>query len=134
MATTLTVRDETTSPLEKDRVFTLEMESERVTVEALIRTRVLQEVEAFNARHQSSEPFRGLVQPTDTERTLNGFKVREGRHIDPDEQAERAIEAFGRNGFLLLVNDMQVMELDDIVEVRPETTVSFLKLVPLVGG
>lgn len=132
MTATLTVRDETTSSLDEDHVYLLDLPSERVTVEQLIRTRVRREVEDYNA--STSEHFRGLVQPNDTETTLNGFKVRKGRRIDPDEQCGKAVEAFGRNGFILLVDDRQAEELDEEIEVRPETTVTFLKLVPLVGG
>lgn len=132
MVATLTIRDETTSPLDDDRVFTLDLPAERVTVGDVIRARVRREVEDYNARRP--EYFRGLVQPTDAERTLNGFRVREQRRIDPEEQATKAVEAFGRNGFLLLINDRQVEDLDHAIEVRPGTTVTFLKLVPLVGG
>jgi hypothetical protein len=132
MVATLTIRDETTSPLDDDRVFTLDLPAERVTVADVIRARVRREVEDYNARQP--ELFRGLVQPTDAEKTLNGFRVRERRRIDPEEQAEKAVEAFGRNGFLLLINDRQVEDLDHTIEVRSETTVTFLKLVPLVGG
>jgi hypothetical protein len=32
------------------------------------------------------------------------------------------------------VDDRQVDTLDDEIALRPDTTVSFLKLVPLVGG
>jgi hypothetical protein len=106
--------------------------TERITVRALIRTRVYQEVGDYNLRQP--EYFRGLVQPTDAERTLNGFKVRQGRRIDPEKQFEGAIESFYRNGFLVLVNDRQVDELEEEIEIRPDTTVTFLKLVPLVGG
>ena len=132
MVATLTIRDETTSPLDDDRVFTLDLPAERVTVGDVIRARVRREVEDYNACRP--EYFRGLVQPTDAERTLNGFRVREQRRIDPEEQATKAVEAFGRNGFLLLINDRQVEDLDHAIEVRPGTTVTFLKLVPLVGG
>lgn len=132
MNATLTVRDETTSSLDEDHVFLLDLPSERVTVEALIRTRVRREVADYNA--STSEHFRGLIQPSDAETTLNGFKVRKGRKIDPEEQCGKAVEAFGRNGFILLVDDRQAEELDEEIEVRPETTVTFLKLVPLVGG
>ena len=133
MSATLTVRDETTFAFGgEERVFTLDFPAEKVTVRDLIRARVYGEVEEFNARR--GELFRGLVQPTDTERVLNGFRVREGRRIDAEEQFERAIEAFGRNGFLLLVDDLQVDDLEETIEVGPGTTVTFLKLVPLVGG
>lgn len=132
MTATLTVRDETTSPLDGDRVFVLELPSERVTAEGLIRARVHREVEDHNAR--GTEVFRGLVQPTGAERTLNGFRLRESRRIDPEEQSAKALEAFHRNGFILLVDDRQVEDLDQTIEARPDTTVTFLKLVPLVGG
>jgi hypothetical protein len=134
MSTTLTIRDETTFSFgsDNDKEFTLDVPTERITVRALIRTRVCGEVRDYNLRQP--EYFRGLVQPTDAERTLNGFKVRQGRRIDPEKQFERAIESFYRNGFLVLVNDRQVDELEEEIEIRPDTTVTFLKLVPLVGG
>jgi hypothetical protein len=135
MSTTLKIRDETTFSFrsEDDEEFTLDVPAERITVRELIRARVYGEVRDFNLSHP--EYFRGLVQPSDAERTLNGFKVRQGRRIDPEKQFEKAIEAFYRNGFLVLVDDRQVDELEEEIEVRPETTtVTFLKLVPLVGG
>jgi hypothetical protein len=79
--------------------------------------------------------FHGLVQPTETERTLNGFRLRApGQVIDPERQFLSAVEAFGRNGFLVLVGDRQVEELDAELDLRTDTEVCFLKLVPLVGG
>jgi hypothetical protein len=125
MTATLTVRDETTSSLDEDHVFLLDLPSERVTVEQLIRTRVRSEVEDYNA--STSEHFRGLIQPSDAETTLNGFKIGKERRIDPDEQCGKAVEAVGRNGFILLVDDRQAEKLDEEIEVRPETTVTFLK-------
>ena len=133
ISTTLKIRDETTLSLDgDDREFTLDVPAERITVRGLIRTRIYGEVRDYNLRQP--EYFRGLIQPTDAERTLNGFKVQLGRRRDPEKQFEGAIESFYRNGFLILVNDRQVDELEEEIEIRPETTVTFLKLVPLVGG
>jgi len=134
MSTTLKIRDETTFSLGGDEVggFTLDVLTARITVRELIRARVANEVRDYNL--SQPEYFRGLVQPTDAERTLNGFKMRKGRRIDPDKQFELAIKAFYTNGFILLVDDRQVDELEEEIEVRPDTTVTFLKLVPLVGG
>jgi hypothetical protein len=132
MPATLTVRDETTFRGDEDRIFEIRLPAERVTARELIEARVEGEVEEYNAR--SSEFFRGLIQPAKAERTLNGFRMLQGRRIDAAEQRERALEAFQRNGFILLVDDRQVMELDEAIEVRPTTEVTFLKLVPLVGG
>ena len=38
------------------------------------------------------------------------------------------------NGFFLLVDDRQIEDLDEEVVVTVESTISFVKLVPLVGG
>ena len=46
----------------------------------------------------------------------------------------KALEAFGRNGFFVLVGDKQAVSLDEEFEVKVDTEVSFVKLVPLVGG
>jgi len=106
--------------------------TERITVRELIRSRVYQEVKDYNTLQP--EVFRGLVQPTDTERTLNGYKLRRPRQINWEKQFDKAIAAFLGNGFLILVDDEQVTELDEEITIAPETAVTFLKLVPLVGG
>jgi hypothetical protein len=133
MNATLTVRDEMTFSFNADSFeFTISLPAEVVTARELIRERVRQEVEDYNARQP--EYFRGLVQPTDAERTLNGFRLRKARALDWREQYQKAVEAFHRNGFILLFDDRQVADLDAVIEVRPQATVTFLKLVPLVGG
>jgi len=134
MSTTLKIRDETTVGLggDEDRDFTLDVMGGRITLRELIRTRVANEVRDYNL--SQPEYFRGLVQPTDAERSLNGFRMRKRRRIDPEKQFELAIKAFFANGFIVLVNDRQVDELEEEIEIRPDTTVTFLKLVPLVGG
>ncbi len=107
-------------------------QGEKISIRELIRQRVTQEVEEFNNRQPTV--FRMLVQPNDTERTLNGFKFHKSRFVDPVTQFEKAIEAFEGNGFIVLVDDYQVQHLDDEIALHPETSVTFLKLVPLVGG
>lgn len=131
MSATLTIRDETTAG-EKLSEWSLEVLTERITVCELIRSRVYQEVQDYNLRQ--SGPFRGLVQPTDLERSLNDPKEKKPRRIDWKQQFERAIEAFESRRVLVLVNDRQADSLDEEIEVRPDTTVTFLKLTLLVGG
>jgi hypothetical protein len=78
---TVMIRDETASG-DAIHEFPLEFESENITVRDLIRERVYQEVSEYNFRNRrEGGEFRGLVQPTDAERTLNGFKVPKGRDI-----------------------------------------------------
>ena len=131
MATTVTDRDETTLG-DTTGELTLEFLTERVTAREVIRSRVYQEVTEYNARQAGL--FHGLVQPRDAERTREGFRLRNPRRIDWAEQYESALDAFARNGFLLLVDDRQVTDLDADIEFRHNTEVSFLRLVPLVGG
>ena len=133
MSMTLKIRDETTLSIGGDESgFLLEVPEERITVQDLIRARVYREVHEYNL--DQPEYFHGLIQPSDAERSLNGFKMRRRRRIDPDKQFELAKRAFYTNGFILLVDDRQVDELDEEIEIRPDTTVTFLKLVPLLGG
>jgi hypothetical protein len=110
----------------------LELVSERITVRQLIESRVRREVEAIN--QAPGKEFHTLVQPTDAERTLNGFKLRKPKPIDADAQCALAFDAFKRNGFFLLVDDRQVEDLDEEIVIGADTEVGFFKLVPLVGG
>ena len=131
MASTITIQDKTT--LSGPGYFwELPVATEQLTVRELIKIRVFEEVEDYNSRQ--SDLYRGLVQPTEAEQTLNGYKMLKRREIDWEEQYESATQAFQQNGFLILVDDQQVTELDDIIEILPETSITFLKLVPLVGG
>jgi hypothetical protein len=134
MSTTLKIRDESTLSIggDDESGFLLEVPEERITVRDLIRARVYREVHDYNL--DQPEYFQGLIQPSDAERFLNGFKMRRRRRIDPEKQFELAKRSFYTNGFILLVDDRQVDELDVEIEIRPDTTVTFLKLVPLVGG
>ena len=102
------------------------------TTRELIRSRVQQEVQ----RHNQSLPevFRGLVQPEESEQILNGFRMKVKRRLDWEIQFERACASFVRNGFLVLVNGRQVSDLDERIELRTDSEVQFVKLVPLVGG
>jgi hypothetical protein len=131
MSATLTIRDET--PGSKSfREWSLEVLTERLTVRELIRSRVYQEVQDYN--QQQPGEFQGLVQPTDAERTLNGYRLKKPRQIDWRGQYEQAIAAFESNQVLVLINDRQAESLDEEFDVTPDTQVSFLRLTLLVGG
>jgi hypothetical protein len=133
MHTQVTVRDELAFRLGRPPVeFVVGFPSDHLTVRELIRARIEQEVAAYNDRQ--GEYFQGLVQPAAAELTLNGYRMPRQRRIDLEEQVERALIAFLGNGFLILIDDRQVEQLDDVVLLGPATVVTFLKLVPLVGG
>jgi hypothetical protein len=131
MATAVTLVDKT--PGARDSTaWVLQVVEPMLTARELLRRRVFEEVTRFNANRP--EIFQGLVQPGDTERTLNGYKLRKPRQLDWHEQFAKALEAFDRKRFLLLVGDRQVEDLDEELMLEADTKVTFLKLVPLVGG
>jgi hypothetical protein len=129
----VTVIDETTAG-ERSEGLTLEFLTERVTVRELIRSRVYQEVTEHNARWNLSR--RPLVPVGPEEQALNG-EQRAGaarKKIDWEQQFERALAAFEGNGFLLFAAGKQLLDLDEEITLGPGAEVSFLRLVPLVGG
>ncbi len=133
MPVTLTVRDESTTGDRHDAI-ELTFPTERITVRELIRERVYQEVQDHNLNLAQAPVFRGLVQPTDAEQTLNGYKLKKPRLIDWKPQYDKAVEAFESNAIIILIDEQQAESLDQTVELTKGTEVSFLKLTPLVGG
>jgi hypothetical protein len=127
---TITIMDE--SMVGEKRAWELELGEETLSLRELIRRRIYQEVTEFNAKQ--SGLFRGLVQPTDAERTLNGYRLKSPHRLDWQAQYEKAIESFARRGYVVLVNDKQVTDLDAPITLSGTSEVTFLKLVPLVGG
>jgi hypothetical protein len=93
---------------------------------------VREEVAKANLHRESAHHL--LIQPTDAEITLNGYRLKTPRTIDWERQADVALDAFEHNGFFVIVDDRQVESLDHELELQPETQIRFLKLTPLVGG
>jgi hypothetical protein len=131
MAFTVTVRDETPGAKETTE-FTLELMSARITVDELIRQRVYQEVTDYNREQRA--PVRWLVEPGEREAALNPARRSKPREVSFERQHEVAREAFGKNGFFILVDGRQVETLGEEIELGVDTDVRFLRLVPLVGG
>ena len=131
MPVTLTIKDETATGAVTNEV-AISLAHELTTVKDIIEARVRAEVGAYNSK--DAEYFRGLVQPSDAEATLNGYKLRKRRKLDADQQCRIALEAFKRNGYFVLIDNIQATTPDQMVVVNPSTTVSFIKLTPLVGG
>ncbi len=128
---TITMIDETgfgNKTHEKKFVF----EANELSVRELISQRVFEEVEDYNAKQPSA--FQGLVQPSETEQTLNGFKLKKPRLLNWETQFRKATELFSERGFIILVDDAQVDDLDSMLDLSAVNEVTFLKLVPLIGG
>lgn len=135
----LAIRDETLAGSVMHELM-LTFDAETITVEELIASRIRAEVE----RHQNHLADKlaqykdkvavyknHLVLPSDLENRINDKKA---KPIDVQKQIDTALKAFESNGFLLLVDDEQVDDLTQKVQVSDNTTVSFIKMTPLVGG
>jgi hypothetical protein len=127
----VTFRDETATGRALEE-FSLPDLPERISARELVRLRVREEAARYNAA--PSRHFRGLVKPSDAEAELNGYRMRTARKLIWERQADAAEAAFARNGFLLLVGDRQIEDLDTEIDLIADPVVSFVKLVPLVGG
>jgi hypothetical protein len=127
----ITIVDEIPGAQRREK-FKLALQSQRITARELIERRVRHEVEIYN--RSTPETFTGLVQPTDAEQVLNGWRLKTPRFIDADRQVAKALEAFSRGRILLLVDDRQLETVDDHVTLTRDAEVCFYKLVPLVGG
>jgi hypothetical protein len=127
---TLTLID--TSTVSGQLTRSLTVPDEPLTARRLLRRRIYEEVTEYNAN--ATGVFQGLVQPTETEQTLNGFNVKIGRHLDSESQYRLACTGFAQRSFIILVNDQQITDLDAPLAVTTGTAVEFFKLVPIVGG
>ena len=105
---------------------------DRMTARALLRLRVRDEVARHNAT--GTDLFQGLVRPTRATETTRGFRLPPGHHLDWVAQADTACEAFGHNAFVMLTPTRQIETLDDLIDLRHENEVTFIRLTPLVGG
>ena len=128
---TLSIKDENFSGKVLHEVM-IGFNSEFVSVKEIIEARVRQEVENYN--NKLPEYYNGLIEPSDAEKTINGYKLRNKKPIDGEKQAYVALDAFQKNGFFVLIDNLQCNSLEQSVKLGADTRISFVKLTPLVGG
>ena len=128
---TITIKDETFTGKVLNEIV-LSFESELTTIKNIIEQRVIQEVENYNQK--LSGFFNGLVEPTDSEKILNGYKLKPKKTIDAEKQVYIALDAFLKNGYFVLVDAVQAESLEQEIILAKTTTISFIKLTPLIGG
>lgn len=109
-----------------------ETESQELTVGELIALRVRAEVRRYN--NERSDRYFGLVQPAEIESLINGIALRKFKPIDADSQVEIALKGFDAQRFVVLLPHGQADSLTEEVSLVDGDSVSFLRLVPLVGG
>jgi hypothetical protein len=113
------------------RAFVLDLLTERVTARDLIRGRVFQEVSERRARAllQASRGDEAPDAATAARQPDAG-----AAQLDVAAETARALAEFDAGRVLVLVGDEQLDDPLREVVVTPGTQVSFVRLVPLVGG
>ena len=107
----------------------MEFQSATVTLRDLISGRVRQETKRLF--ESSNRSIYSLIGQTDLE--TSRIKPLDMSLVQ-DEKVKYALEMFQKNSFLVLVDDLQVTSLDQEIRLTNDTAISFLKLVPLIGG
>jgi hypothetical protein len=108
----------------------LSFDKVQVSIQDIITERVYQEVVKYN--HKAAEYKYSLVNPKEDEVLLN--KTKKKHQVNPEKQVEVALKAFDSNGFFILIDEIQAEALDQLVTIKPDTKVGFIKLTQLVGG
>src|SRR5215468_10264466 len=119
---TLKIKDETAAGKIYHQV-DITLNSEIVNVKEIITARVISEVEDYNKK--LPEYYNGLVQPTDAEKSLNGYKIKQKRKVDAEKQVYTALDAFNKNAYFLLIDNVQAESLDQMVMINSKTEISF---------
>jgi hypothetical protein len=152
MNAVLDIYDEQRPGAERQLRHRLEMPAERMTARDLIRCRIEADVALHNATEQArlddinadgdadlAARNTWLVAPAAAERALNGPRVygpgvARTYLIKSEPLIAVALKAFTSNGFFMIFDGRQIVDLDEVLTVEDDSAVTFLRLVPLVGG
>ncbi len=131
MAVMVRVRDEIPGRA-RGPAFEMWLEPAPPTVRELIRRCVEQEAARVQASPAVAAPV--LVERDEKERLLNGERSLNQPPLDVEEQFRRACQAFQAQRVILLLGERQALALEEPVEVASGSEITFLRLVPLIGG
>ena len=125
----------------------LDLLGECITVADLIRRTVEEQVHELTVRRKlDSERARRVLDrhyltPDEVIAQAEAGSVRypserkqQPPRIDAKVEVRKALHAFQSGAYYVLVDGRQVERLDEEVELRPGSKVSFIRLMPLVGG
>jgi hypothetical protein len=110
----------------------------RTTLRDLITRIVLDEVATFRQRQEERRLYRTLTAAQITQGASTGKIDPGGRDldqvVDDDTAVAIALQAFEDGLYFVFIDGQQQKDLDAIVYVSPNSTVTFVRLVALAGG
>ncbi|BCL81121.1 hypothetical protein ccbrp13_35860 [Ktedonobacteria bacterium brp13] len=125
MSITITIKNESLQGTQPS--WQLEINEEYSTLRDIIRSRIYQDVSEYNARKRVQSLC--LIPPTSCQSEAEDMPT-----LDWQTQYTQAIKAFEKRSYIVIVDNKQVTQLDSPVQLTIESTVTFFKLVPLIGG
>lgn len=121
--------------------YTLHLVSERISAKDIASAHVRAEIERLNdetrrnrEKHDRVASFLVGTHSHATERRLNPIRKAYKKLLDPETEIETALQGIVDRHVIMLFDDREVEDLDTILTVTQDSTVTFLRLVPLVGG
>lgn len=117
----INVFDETTAGARSEGP-QLEFTLPKMTVRTLIETRIRTEADE---RYRDGRTARRLIEPD---------AAQQPNRVDVERQIAIALQAFDRGQLVLLLPNRQAESLDERLSLDDGDEVTFLRLVPLIGG
>lgn len=150
----LRIYDEIITQQRPTYAFSLDFATATTTAKDVLKQRIRQDCERINLEKNkdfqaklaqiTADKKSQLSQLTEQEVVLNGEKagnffrigIEKQSNLDWQIEFDKAVKAFSENGFLLFIDDEQIMDLEQKVEIKADNTskMTFIRLIPLQGG
>lgn len=119
----------------------MENQGKPLTLRDLITHIVKYEVKAFQDRQEDNKMLRVLTESEISDGEKSGRIVMGGRqeeqeeiHVDENEAAGIAIQAFEDGLYFVFIGETQIEEIDETIHLEDNSEITFLRLVALSGG
>ncbi len=110
----------------------------RITLRELITWTVIEEVTAFQQR-QEKRRLEQVLSRAEIQQAAEQGKIDMGgrdhqQEVDPASAIAVALQAFADGIYFVFVDGVQYTQMDDVIPLKADSHVLFLRLVALVGG
>ena len=123
------------------QAYSIQLASERIPARLIVEEHVRAEVDRVNSamrlsREKQSRVASFLVGPHshEVERKLNPMTRRAPKLLDAEAEISTALDAVSAHRIIMLFDDREVNDLDEMLTVTDDSSITFLRLVPLIGG
>lgn len=123
------------------QAYSIRLAIERVPAHLIVAEHVRTEVDRVNeARRLSREKHNRVASflvgshSHEVERRLNPKPDRTPKVLDAETEIAAALRAVKAHQIIMLFDDREVSDLDEILTVTDDSSITFLRLVPLIGG